>query len=142
MISPSDLRIGNWFMSVKWNKPVQCHLTDLYELCILADGATDDPPIDKIFTPIPLTEQWLVKLGFKKWGRDDMPRTISYELPEMNIFPANDFCDFKGYGFMHYKPDKNKAGESARFKFNYVHDLQNLYKALTGSELSLSPSLV
>jgi hypothetical protein len=90
------------------------------------------------FKPVPLTEEWLLKFGFKKWGRNDLPRTLSYEYGKIQIFPSNPFCDFIGYGFMHYKPNKNESTESARFKFQYVHQLQNLYFALTGEELTLT----
>ena len=87
--------------------------------------------------PIPLTEEWLLKFGFKKWGRDDMPRTVSFELVWIKIFPANSFCDFKGYGFMYYKKEESNSVESARVVIQYVHQLQNLYFALTGEESQL-----
>jgi hypothetical protein len=90
---------------------------------------------------IPLTPEILEKCGFKKWGRDDMPRTLSYELGSMQIFPSNTFCDFDGYGFLHYKLPNPIDGkdESARFKFKHLHQLQNLYYALTGNELNYQP---
>jgi len=87
--------------------------------------------------PIPLTEEWLLKFGFKKWGRDDLPRTLNYEMDWIRIFPSNSFCDFNGYGFMHYKPNPNEANESARCAFQYVHQLQNLFYCLCGEELTL-----
>lgn len=91
--------------------------------------------------PIVLSPEILEKCGFEKYGRDDMPRTLSYELGEFRIFPSNSFCDFEGYGYIHYKLPKfeNNKDESARFKFKYFHQLQNLYFALTGEELNYTP---
>lgn len=78
-------------------------------------------------TPILLTEEWLLKFGFKKFGVDDYPRTLSYLLDGFSLFPSNPFCDFKGYGVIHFKPDPHKTTESAVFKIQYVHELQNLF---------------
>ena len=58
-MKPNELRIGNWYNSVKFNKPVQCELVDLYELYVLSDGAYDVPPIELMFSPIQLTRKWL-----------------------------------------------------------------------------------
>ena len=100
-------------------------------------GTTTSGSYDIECEPILLTEEWLLKFGFKKRGRDDMPRTISYNLNDLfSIFPSNNFCDFAGYGFIWYKPDRDKSIESARFKFKYVHQLQNLYFTLTEEELT------
>jgi len=95
--------------------------------------------LDKI-EPIPLTEDWILGFGFHKWGRDDLPRTLSYSIDWVKIFPPNSFSDFVGYGFMYYKPDPDKSTESARVKIEYVHQLQNLYFALTGHELTIQPN--
>ena len=59
-----ELRIGNWYHSIKFGVPVMCDLTYLYNLSAIADGADDDPPINEMFEPIILTEEWLLKLGF------------------------------------------------------------------------------
>jgi len=128
-----ELRIGNY---VEWSTPALAinikelsHKVSSKDLVNLEENKI-------LLEPIPLTEEWLLKFGFKKWGRDDMPRTISYNLNDLfSIFPSNAFCDFVGYGFIWYKPDRDKSIESARFKFKYVHQLQNLYFVLTGEEL-------
>ena len=109
-----DLRIGNFYMSVKFGIPVECTLADLYELCVKSDGAYGDPPIEEMFEPIPLTEEWLLGFGFK---RTDTVGFLSNR--KMGLF--------KGRGrwrVLHH----NTA-------VRYVHQLQNLYFALTGEEL-------
>jgi hypothetical protein len=120
-----DLRIGNWYNSVKWNVPVRCDLTDLYNLSANADGADDDPPINEMFEPIPLTEEWMTKFDFVKEGdwvglifkaRIGI-RFFDGNPAECDIIQDNKFISFK---FEHIK---------------YVHQLQNLYYVLYGEEL-------
>lgn len=64
--------------------------------------------------PIPLTEEWLLKLGFGKDG--ESPKRIKLD------------CDF---GVVEIWVN----GRNPLVK--YVHQLQNLYFALTGEELTL-----
>ncbi len=109
-----ELRIGNWYQSVKWGVPVRCDLTDLYNLSANADGADDDPPIDEMFAPILLTEEWLKKLGFK---------------PLKN--------DFQMKGLIIHKRKRGFIVRRSIQQLFYVHQLQNLYFALTGSELEI-----
>lgn len=150
-IKANELRIGNYvsdddgyLYKVNGFKPfdhsVRC---DEEEGCnILIDLYQQDGSIKKSYEiesylckPIPLTEEWLLKFGFKKWGNDDSPRTISYEFKGWSVFPPNSFCDFKnGFGFMWYKKDDNI--ESARVVIKHVHQLQNLYFVLTGEDLT------
>ena len=59
---------------------------------------------NKKIEPIPLTEEWLIRFGFKK---------------DMVLLTNSDGDNF-------YLSD---------FKIEYVHQLQNLYFALTGNEL-------
>jgi hypothetical protein len=70
--------------------------------------------------PIPLTEEWLMKLGFiKKNGYGFIKKDLfgnlfySVETKEHFIFQYHEL----------------------RIKIEYVHQLQNLYFALTGEEL-------
>jgi len=68
--------------------------------------------------PIPLTEEWLLKLGAK---RDKIDNT--YYLSELEIMLPN---------FFRYKT-------SIISRIDYVHQLQNLYFALRGEELTRKP---
>jgi len=79
--------------------------------------------------PIPLTEQWLERFGFKyrksgAGGQDSWAGYGSWEKGD---------CYFQGL----------KDGSNlfyARYRRSscvYVHELQNLYNALTGEELTL-----
>ena len=118
---PGELRIGNWYNSVKFNTPVQCTLSDLYDLGANSEGAYSHPPINQMFEPIPLTEEWLEKNpydqeAFKlvKTGQDNW---------------AVEMC-WTGI-------DKDDEWRVVQI-IDYVHEWQNLYFALTGEELTIN----
>lgn len=69
------------------------------------------------YQPIPLNEEWLLKFGF-----------VKLDLPSKSYFLNGIIIDHYpwGYGIVFY----NKC------KLNYVHQLQNLYFALTNEELT------
>lgn len=72
--------------------------------------------------PIPLTEEWLLKFGFEK---------LKFSIP-------NAFDNRK----IRIKEDKRGFWISAAYNFillKSVHQLQNLYFALTGEELIYNP---
>ena len=82
--------------------------------------------------PIPLTEEWLEKLGFKK---EEINYTIPYE-------------DSEGYKYKHsvqlyedewiYSNDGSDAGcYTLEADITYIHQLQNIHFALTSEELVL-----
>jgi hypothetical protein len=87
--------------------------------------AVDLQVIDSDYQPIPLTEEWLLKFGFEKsdnnfdWYIKDN-YCVSF-LKELDLivfkikFQTVDIC-----------------------KIKYVHQLQNLYFALTNEELTLT----
>ena len=89
---------------------------------------------DVILSPISITEEWLLRLGFKQCSWDK--REFWLGLHENSFF-----CYFKFYkngrvdcGFSG-KTEKNKTRDTVFLK--YVHQLQNLYFALTSEELEL-----
>jgi hypothetical protein len=72
--------------------------------------------------PIPLTEVWLWNFGFEKTEWDNFNsfrRTIG----------NND------YAIILYSDGNCEVGDIITCKIEYVHQLQNLYFALTGEEL-------
>lgn len=76
---------------------------------------------DKDITPIPLTEEWLLRFGWEK---------LLTAIGMFNETWINRFV----------KIEKTKSGDFL-FKsihIKYVHQLQNLYFALTGEELVLA----
>jgi hypothetical protein len=126
----NELHIGGFYKSVKFGVPVRCELSDLYQLEIDCDGAEpDEEIIGRMFEPIHLTEEWLLKFGFEKkdveigYGINDI--MVEYELDGYSFTQDN---TGKWY-LLHYNWNTEH--------FKYVHQLQNLYFALTGEELTI-----
>lgn len=116
MIDPKELRIGN----------------------IVAIAIVDEPvkikaviPEQEYYVGIPLTEEWLVKAGFTPvptpaaW--DDCNKAFDKGVFRGGLMKGTKkyiMFDFKINGY--YK------------EIDYVHQLQNIYFALTGQELDFS----
>jgi hypothetical protein len=89
----------------------------------------------KTLEPIPLTEEWLIKFGFIKgnhnWFRlyfnpeklEDSD-CLTYNINSKMLCLESFYCGEKGGSIQLLSLDEK-----------YVHQLQNLYFALTGSEL-------
>jgi len=98
-------------------------------ICFNCDGSwVNYYQLNEYIKPIPLTEEWLLKLGFDKLYYHSV-----YSQPNANIFSK------RGYFIKHYK---RMDVEYYRFvredvTIKYVHQLQNLYFALTGDELEV-----
>ena len=83
-------------------------------------------------TPIPLTDEWLLDFGFS-FKEDDLGFYFKWELKD-------DKKEFVFYVPGDEHPHRHKyycGGWNGEIK--YVHQLQNLYFALTGEELTLKP---
>jgi len=84
----------------------------------------------RIFNPIPLTEEWLIKLGFERDLQINLYRlyndfgTIVY-YPKSSVEKSKFSFMLIGYCFVTYE-------------ILHLHELQNLYFALTGSELTVA----
>lgn len=124
----TELRIGNLvyyhIVDEKDNPPEydSLNVIDAIDLQIIES--------DESYKPIPLTEEWLLKFGFDKiknpnntpswiWLKDK--RIFLYEFFEnrklsFDLFIYNDWLKRENI---------------------YVHELQNLYFALTGKELEI-----
>lgn len=133
-----ELRIGN-IVGFKNRDDCYCVVTGLssaggiHLIRKFYDGDEDDQPevIDDI-TPIPLTEEWLLKFGFnninsKEYGIKCGSCWMSLSNPK-NMGEWQDcYCwIFDRFKFIELK---------------YVHQLQNLYFALTGEELTILNTL-
>ena len=74
---------------------------------------------DNIYKPIPLTEEWLVKFGFRK---------------SANLYLSIGYFEFIWQGELFLDIE----GQWLTLGCKYVHSLQNLYFALTGKELEIN----
>jgi hypothetical protein len=118
-IEPRELRIGNRVMKGNSDRPLR-----EYQI-----KAHDFKEFDLwIYEPIPLTEEWLVKFGFEEDG-------FIAEYFDVDTYKKNGFA-------FYYSPigDSLASFGLAEIIFpKYVHQLQNLYFALTGEELTIKP---
>jgi len=117
----NELRIGNW---------VDIEAIDIQVECL---------PIDYNYShlhPIPLTEEWLVKFGFDTDGvtfDKQVPFVFHYGY-RFSLYNTGNAVDFNRSGWAVRVFQSKQTIEIGRIQ--YVHQLQNLYFALTGEELN------
>lgn len=131
----NELRIGNWVQYPNYNKDGTVKyfkIRDIYtddDKISLTDGRIQLPSSNlKYIKPVPLTEEWLLKFRFVKSSNKlmflPMPK-IKAELHYEKHNYGNVITIQSDFGML--IPDDIK----------YVHQLQNLYLALTGEELNI-----
>jgi hypothetical protein len=110
-IKANELRLGNWI----YNNNVEYQVTPyvIEELWASVRGWVQ---------PIPLTEEWLIKFGFESFHKRDFKKkglfiTTYFATPQTLV--DDDF------------------GNKRVLELKYVHQLQNLYFALTNQELEI-----
>ena len=137
----NELRVGN-LVSYHENISVVHGITDPdygngihihYEhTCIGCD--------EKLIEPIPLTEEWLFKFGFEKkpdmryYSRNSQVNSwllIKDDLVIQMYKNYNGVIDFR-FNYPSADPSNFKS-----MGIRFVHQLQNLYFALTGEELTI-----
>jgi hypothetical protein len=113
----SELRMGNLVMDGKDIEQVNARMIDMLV------------KIEADFDPIPLTEEWLLNFGFKKYVSDDIDIDIDFQISFHNKSSegliVQLFMDSNGVIFFSH----------SGISLFSVHHLQNLYFALTGEEL-------
>jgi len=114
-MKPNELRIGNWIQFRYTETPVRITLGDFVR-------EYNDEHLED-YEPIPLTEEWLLKFGFENYS--------------MNLDED---------GFTHVDVSFLSGGVEVYINdmiyphIKHVHQLQNLYFALTGEELQTDES--
>ena len=122
----NELRIGNLVLL-----PCEGHEDELVSI----NKYDFEEPYN--FKPIPLTEEILLKAGFEKIkSRHDYFILSSYDQynPTPEGCRVNVYFDFDGVR-VYYAFESDGARMIRRIHF--VHQLQNLYYALTGEELEI-----
>lgn len=117
-----DLIIENWYHSVKWDKPVQLTATDIYDLVANSDGANISSYISDMFTPIPLSEEWLVKFGYKRVN---------------DLGNGTKVFEHRGKRYLYLRGDVVSVAGCSHVEVKHIHTLQNLIHSLTGADLVL-----
>lgn len=106
----NELRLGN---IIKSKSSATFWSVDIDDLILINDNPNH-------YLPIPLTEEWLLKFGFK------LIRRANY----IN-------CDFDEWSLGEFELEDFIYRGSVEKELKHVHQLQNLYFALTGEELIL-----
>lgn len=115
----NELRSGNWIDTKDFHID---EFKGLYQY---------DPEWYKyvhMFEPIPLTEEWLIKFGFRSIGKNEYDASLeTYVLGDFGDFSIeyerDEFCQF--------------LCNDDSYTIRYVHELQNSYWCLCGKELEL-----
>lgn len=124
MIDPKEVRIGNYLHETINNKTyeTQIELTD-FSWWAAAGG-------EERYHPIPITPEWLERLGFVLPGEHGLYRdddNSGWEIAK----------DTNGYDVDFYLCHDSIGQNLFSIPIWHVHELQNLYYALTGEELKL-----
>jgi hypothetical protein len=130
MINPFELRLGNFVSDGHYGFMKISLIDDRGWATLLPIGAVTNSPRVELteLNPIPLTEEWLTKFGFEKDKRSADYVQVYYfgENPVTNDWMIS--LKNTGKGFFY---------RNSHFSVNYVHQLQNLYFALTKEELTI-----
>jgi hypothetical protein len=121
----TELRIGN-LVNYKIVDELD-ERKEWFEPCEI--DAVDLQVIDSYYQPIPLTEEWLLRFGFED-------KKTCFNLSKREEL-GHDFGDF---AVSKYDDTQMKVWRGDRSiggcHIQHVHQLQNLYFALTGEELT------
>jgi hypothetical protein len=108
-MNANELRLGNWVCILGTEIYREINSLRLHEISI---------GLENTLRPIPLTEDWLLKFGFK-WKNQGLRLgsfCIRQEINSYVIYLSNE-------------------SHNTKVDLKHVHQLQNLYFALTGIEL-------
>jgi hypothetical protein len=76
--------------------------------------------------PIPITEEWLLKLGFEIERKQNGDLQADFNKSRFNVYYKN---SYNGFLFC--------DNDTVLTTINHIHQLQNLYFVLTGEELKI-----
>jgi hypothetical protein len=125
MIQATDLRIGNWLSFCNMIEPQRyVQVTGRF----LAPFNQDDNTVNDYYQPIPLTSDILEKCGFEEVEGNEYYGFFDLEGIRVHIHKRD------GSAFISY----NYATIDAYTNNFHLHQLQNLYKALTNNELTIN----
>lgn len=85
--------------------------------------------------PIPITEQWLLGFGFKEKSFDFTIPISECELVKLMLIPHDEFPSESSVCVIQSNEDDSEEETVFLSDIKYIHQLQNLYFALTGKEL-------
>ena len=137
LIKENELRIGNWLKWVGVNPEYD-------QVCIFETYHINENAIE-LFEPIHLTPEILEKCGFEKSLSADVEERTIYGIQVANntslyFDPHKDWMrnDYDVEWYLSHEWNNNHFKNDFWAKPKYLHQLQNLYFALTGEELEVN----
>jgi hypothetical protein len=131
----TELRIGNLVNSKKHDKIIPCDYKAIVNAELGGDGFDGGDNI----TPIKLTEEWLRNFGFEKEMRATDKGVNNYGESGLRLEPTGGWINTREREKIVVFPDwEGKQVIIGRTCMRYVHELQNLFFALTKEELVLA----
>jgi len=122
----NELRIGNYLLLCNEIVNISAGFIADYDFSKRNKFNENTPIRENDVSPIPLTEEWILKFGFEK------------EFEHIFIFPNNMSIRIVGYAWNIQMFDLCCEWYDTPIRsIKYIHQLQNLYFALTGEELEL-----
>ena|ERR1700739_3025639 len=128
-IKAEELRIGNWILGPKGMILKSCKTIEFWDLISYQITHLNEKDSFALCTPISLTPELLKKAGFEMMPNGFAATTLlkagiriayhNWNASECSLFQQGIYFDFA-------------AGQ-----FKFVHQLQNLFFALTGEELQI-----
>lgn len=124
-IKATDIMIGNWFLGYD-EKYFQW---EAYHFGAIGNNVTTIEIDEIIKSPIPLTEDKLLKAGFKK-------ETNIYKHESLPCYYIEYLFNVFALRYRFYHKDKNSYLIK---QLPFIHTLQNIFKVLTGNNLIIEP---
>lgn len=118
-MNANELRIGN--LAIQNGNGVR----KIYSIESFPVGKINNDE-ESFYSPIPLTEEWFIKMGFEK--HDTNPYWFRFGQICVSVLGVVEVISW----------DMKKV--KLDIEINFVHDLQNLIKSLTGKELEFKIS--
>jgi hypothetical protein len=128
MIKAIDVRIGNY--AIYEGKIYKLSAASILDLS-RNEG--------KEFEAIPITEDWLLKFGFTNIDQTNIYVKSMHKIGGEKLKSIAVYIDEENYtvAIVDYYAGVEKT-DLLHLDYEYVHQLQNLYYALTGLDLSVS----
>jgi hypothetical protein len=130
----NELRIGNWI-----NVGGELNQFTIADFCDIFDNG--NKWFKDLFKPIQLTEEWLLKFGFELYDYEPSEEEDDFifkdykkSLDGKTFYYTICECPYNEWDF---GIKLTWAEQALLSRIKYVHQLQNLYFALTGEELEI-----
>lgn len=130
MLKASELRIGNYVKNNSYSKLEFNEVMGVSKYFV--EGSFGTTEIEDI-SPIPLTPEWLERFGFEKSYHGITSKRIEFTKNKIIL-----------QSLWHEEGTPNVRWNINHLNcngFSYVHQLQNIYFALTNTELTLQNEL-